>query len=193
LRWLILLSAVSAVVVNRWYLGDQPLFRVPPLGSVQPADMLVYAAIGVISGLGAVAYVRLLLWLKRHGDRWTSHAARIVLPGLAGLCVGIVGFWLPQVEGPGYLTIDSALHGRFAWSQLLLLALAKTGVTTLCFASGTPGVVGRHARDEVIGILTLEDVARAFRIERRAHSGRDGPFWPPARGITAAREDRQSD
>ena len=85
----ILLSAVSAVVVSRWYLGDQPLFRVPALAGVQPTDMLVYAAIGVLSGLGAVAYVRLLLWLKTHGDRWTTTLGRLTLPGLAGLCVGL--------------------------------------------------------------------------------------------------------
>jgi hypothetical protein len=39
-------------------------------------------------------------------------------------------------------------------------------------------VVSRHARGHVIGILTLEDVARAFRIERRASAPREGPFWP---------------
>jgi CIC family chloride channel protein len=37
------------------------------------------------------------------------------------------------------LTVDNALHGRFDWPQLLLLAAAKMVVTTLCFASGTPG------------------------------------------------------
>jgi CIC family chloride channel protein len=135
----ILLSAVSAVVVSRWYLGDEPLFRVPALAGLRPADLIVYAAIGIICGLGAAAYVRLLLWLKRHGDHWTSHTARLAMPGLAGLCVGVMGFWLPQVEGPGYLTIDNALHGRFGWSQLLLLAAAKMAATTLCFGAGTPG------------------------------------------------------
>jgi CIC family chloride channel protein len=135
----ILLSAVSAVVVSRWYLGDAPLFRVPALGPVSPADFLIYAAIGVIGGLAAAFYVRLMLWLKKRMDRWTSDTARITLPGLAGLFVGIVGLWLPQVQGPGYLTIDSALHDRFDWSSLLLLGFAKILVTSWCFAAGTPG------------------------------------------------------
>jgi CIC family chloride channel protein len=93
----------------------------------------------VIGGLAATFYVRLMLWLKKRFDVWTSDTARITLPGLAGLFVGIVGLWLPQVQGPGYLTIDSALHDRFDWSSLLLLGFAKILVTSLCFAAGTPG------------------------------------------------------
>lgn len=135
----ILLSAVSAVAVTRWHLGDEPLFRVPLLAPLHVSDLLIYAAIGVIGGLGAALYVRLLLGLKRRMDRWPSVTARLLLPGLAGLSVGFVGLWLPQVEGPGYLTIDNALHGLFDWRQLLLLAFAKAVVTSLCFAAGTPG------------------------------------------------------
>jgi H+/Cl- antiporter ClcA len=39
-------------------------------------------------------------------------------------------------------------------------------------------VVRRHARGEAIGLLTLEDVARAFRIERRVGNPQEGVFWP---------------
>jgi chloride channel protein, CIC family len=135
----ILLSAVSAVVVSRWYLGDAPLFRVPALGAVSPTDFLIYAAIGVIGGLASTFYVRLMLVLRKRFDGWTGTNARILLPGLAGVFVGLAGLWLPQVQGPGYLTIDSALHDRFDWTSLLLLGVAKILVTSLCFAAGTPG------------------------------------------------------
>jgi chloride channel protein, CIC family len=135
----ILLSAVSAVVVSRWYLGDAPLFRVPALGAVSPTDFLIYAAIGVIGGLASAFYVRLMLMLKKRFDTFTSSTARVTLPGLAGLFVGVMGLWLPQVQGPGYLTIDSALHDRFDWTSLLLLGFAKILATSLCFAAGTPG------------------------------------------------------
>jgi CBS domain containing-hemolysin-like protein len=45
-------------------------------------------------------------------------------------------------------------------------------------------VVRRHARGEVIGLLTLEDVARAFRIERRVGSPQEGVFWPSSHART---------
>lgn len=134
----ILLSAVSAVVVNRWYLGDEPLFRVPALGAVPPSDLAIYAVIGVIGGVASGLYVRLMLALKRRFAR-TTGTTRLMLPGATGLLVGIVGLWLPQVMGPGYITIDSALHDRFDWQTLFVLALAKIAMTSFCFASGTPG------------------------------------------------------
>ncbi len=137
----ILLSAVSGVVVSRWYLGDEPLFRVPALGAVSPTDFVIYAAIGIFGGLAAALYVRLMIWLKKRADHlhWKGDSARLLLPGLAGLCVGLAGLWLPQVQGPGYLTINNALHDRFDWTSLLLLGFAKILVTSLCFAAGTPG------------------------------------------------------
>ena len=135
----ILLSAVSAVVVNRWYLGDEPLFRVPALGAIPPSDLVIYAVIGVIGGLASGLYVRLMLSLKRRSKRVRRPALSLLLPGITGLLVGIVGLWLPQVMGPGYITIDSALHDRFNWQTLFVLALAKIALTSFCFASGTPG------------------------------------------------------
>jgi chloride channel protein, CIC family len=135
----ILLSAVSAVVVSRWYLGDEPLFRVPALGGVPPTDLVIYACIGVISGLASALYVRLMLRLKHRFRGLNTLKAGLLLPAAAGLLVGVVGLWLPQVMGPGYLTIDGALHGRFDWRILFVLAIAKIAVTSCCFASGTPG------------------------------------------------------
>lgn len=137
----ILLSAVSAVVVSRWYLGDEPLFRVPPFASLQPSDLLIYACIGVIGGLAAAGYVRLMLWMKRRFDRTgaANPRLRLALPAATGLIVGLIGVWVPQVMGPGYLSIDNALHDRFTWPMLFLLAVVKIGATCLCFGSGTPG------------------------------------------------------
>mgnify|MGYP006195481683 CR=1 FL=1 len=39
----IVLSAVSAVVVSRWFLGDQPLFRVPTFELTHPSELVLYA------------------------------------------------------------------------------------------------------------------------------------------------------
>lgn len=135
----ILLSAVSAVVVNRWYLGDEPLFRVPALGVIPPSDLVIYAVIGVIGGVASGLYVRLMLSLKRRSALVRRPALKLMLPGITGLMVGIAGLWIPQVMGPGYITIDSALHDRFGWETLFVLALAKIALTSACFASGTPG------------------------------------------------------
>ncbi|MCL4846176.1 MAG: chloride channel protein [Acidobacteria bacterium] len=134
----IVLSAVAAVVVSRSFLGDAPLFRAPVVGLEHPSELLVYAGLGLAVGLMAVAYVRIASGLRGH-LRHAVPSRRIALPVAAGLFVGLVGLWLPQVLSVGYHTVDGALHSEFTWRMLLLLGLAKILVTSACFAAGTPG------------------------------------------------------
>lgn len=133
-----ILAAVSAVVVSRSFLGDQPLFRVPEFQLKDPSELLVYALIGVAGGLLSVLFVRLVERIKRVAEpwpRWTVYAK----PAGAGLLVGMVGLFLPEVMGASYEAIDGALHDHFTWENMLALGLAKMLLTLLCFSAGTPG------------------------------------------------------
>ncbi|HEY8550255.1 MAG TPA: chloride channel protein [Vicinamibacterales bacterium] len=134
----ILLAAVSAVVVSRWYLGDQPLFRVPEFTLAHVSELLVYGGIGIAGGLLATFYVRLMLFLKRR-LRTRDPIRKLLTAGAAGAAVGLMGLWLPQVMGPGYPAIDNALHGEFLWMTLLVLAVAKMATTAVCFGADIPG------------------------------------------------------
>jgi CIC family chloride channel protein len=134
----IVLSAVSAVVVGRWFLGDDPLFRVPDFALTHPSELGLYALVGLIAGLLGTAFVRLLGSLR---GRLTDSGSgpRLLQPFIAGAIVGATGLVLPQVMGAGYGSIDSALHDQFGWRLLAVLALVKMLVTAVCFATGTPG------------------------------------------------------
>jgi CIC family chloride channel protein len=134
----IVLSAVSAVVVERWFLGNEPLFRVPGFELTHPSELAVYAVIGVAGGLFSALFVRLIEGLRARLEK-LPRRTELVQALLAGLFVGAVGLWLPQVMGAGYDAIDFALHDRFPWNLLLLLAGAKLLVTLLCFSAGVPG------------------------------------------------------
>jgi len=134
----IVLAAVSAAVVVRWFLGGHPLFTVPDFELTHPSELLVYALIGVAGGFLSVAFVRAIEKMRRALARLPKQS-ELFLPPLAGLIVGLCGIWLPQVMGAGYGAIDSALHDRFAWKILLLLAGVKMLVTLLCFSAKTPG------------------------------------------------------
>ncbi len=134
----IVLSAVSASVVTRSFLGDQPLFRVPDFRLTDPSELLVYAAIGLMGGVLGALYTRGMLWWRSRAHGLPTPAA-VALPFAAGLAVGVVAWWIPGVLGAGYSVIDSALHDEFAWPMLLALGLAKAGLTALCFGAGVPG------------------------------------------------------
>jgi CIC family chloride channel protein len=146
----IVLAAVSSVVVERGFLGEEPLFRVPPYHLVHPAELLAYAALGIIGGFGSILFAKLVVWSRPHLKRlprWTQYFQ----PAMAGLLIGVVGLWLPQVMGAGYVFIDQALHDQFTWQMLALLGAFKILATSLSFTSGTPG--GMFAPTLFIGAM----------------------------------------
>jgi chloride channel protein, CIC family len=74
-----------------------------------------------------------------------------VKPALAGLGVGMIGMWLPEVLGAGYGPVDGALHGRYTWQILIAIGLVKMLATTACFSAGVPG--GMFAPTLFIGAM----------------------------------------
>ncbi len=134
----IVLSAVSSVITVRWFLGAEPLFRVPVYRLVHPAELAAYAALGVIGGFASLGFVKLVFWLRRllrAFPPWTKY----VLPAAAGLVIGIIGVWAPQVMGAGYEFMDQAMHDQFTWQMLALLAGLKILTTSVSFVGGAPG------------------------------------------------------
>jgi len=135
----VVLSAISSVVVVRWFLGSEPLFRIPPVTVLRPQELLAYAVLGVAGGLSALIFAEAIGWLRprlKAMPRWTQYFQ----PAAAGLLVGLIGYLgAPQVMGAGYDVIDQAMHNQFTWQLLAILAGLKILSTTLSFVSGTPG------------------------------------------------------
>ena len=147
----IVLSAVSSVVVARWFWGAQPMFRIPAVTLRDPRELFAYAVLGFVGGVAALLFAKALGNLRprlRQQPAW----AQMLHPALAGLLVGDIGYFgLPEVMGAGYGAIDQAMHAQFAWKMLLALAAFKIIATTLSFSSGTPG--GMFAPTLFIGAM----------------------------------------
>ncbi len=134
----IVLAAVSSVAVARIFLGPEPMFQVPVELSVHPSELLAYAFLGVVGGLASVVFVKLIAFLRPR-LKALGRTSQYFQPAAAGLVIGLVGLRFPQVMGAGYEYIDQALHNRYVWWLLALLAALKILTTTLSFVSGTPG------------------------------------------------------
>ena len=147
----VVLSAVSSVVIMRWFLGSESLFRIPAVELKRPTELIAYAILGVVGGLASVAFSSGIAAFRprcKALPRWTQYFQ----PALAGLLIGIIAMLgAPQVMGAGYEYIDQAMHGQFTWEFLAILAGLKILATLLSFVSGTPG--GMFAPTLFIGAM----------------------------------------
>ena len=159
----VVLSAVSSVVIVRWFLGSEPLFRIPVTTFKRPTELIAYAVLGIAGGLASVAFAKSIGYLRprlKALPRWTQY----LQPALAGLLVGLIAFLgAPQIMGAGYDSMDQAMHGQYAWKMLALLAILKIIATTVSFVSGTPG--GMFAPTLFVGAMlggAVGDIERIF-------------------------------
>jgi len=146
----VVLAAVSSTVVARWFFGDHPLFTSPPFELRHTSELLAYAALGVAGGVGSLFFVKLVAWLRPRLLA-LSRTQQCFLPAGAGLVVGVIGIWYPQIMGAGYGAINHAMAGNFLLRTVLLLALLKIVATAVSFTSGAPG--GMFAPTLFIGAM----------------------------------------
>lgn len=147
----VVLSAISSVVVMRWFLGSESMFRIPPVQLEHPSELIAYCILGVAGGIASVIFAGGIAALRprlKALPRWTQYFQ----PAVAGLIIGIIAvLGAPQVMGAGYEYIDQAMHGQFTWQMLGILAGLKIIATLLSFVSGTPG--GMFAPTLFIGAM----------------------------------------
>ncbi|HUB02489.1 MAG TPA: chloride channel protein [Terriglobales bacterium] len=147
----VVLSAVSSVVVMRGFLGSESLFRIPAVELQTPTELIAYSVLGVVGGLASVVFASGITALRprcKALPRWTQYFQ----PAISGFLIGLIALLgAPQVMGAGYEYIDEAMHGRFTWQFLAILAGLKIIATLFSFVSGTPG--GMFAPTLFIGAM----------------------------------------
>jgi chloride channel protein, CIC family len=110
------------------------------IGFTHPVQLLYYAALGVLCGLGGLLYERTFYGVTAffHRLRWP----RWVKPGVAGFLVGLLGIVLPGALHTGYGWVQIGMSRQLLtlslWS-VLLLPLAKILATSLSIGSGGSG------------------------------------------------------
>ncbi len=180
----VVLSAVSSVVVMRWFLGSESLFRIPAVELQRPSELIAYSILGVAGGIASVVFASGIAALRprcKALPRWTQYFQ----PAIAGLLIGMIALLgAPQVMGAGYEYIDQAMHGQFTWQMLGILAGLKIVATMLSFVSGTPG--GMFAPTLFIGAMLGAAVGGAERVLLPHLAGSPGTYALVGMGVLFA-------
>jgi chloride channel protein, CIC family len=134
----IVLGSATSWVTLHLLLGDEPLFHVPSYQLVSPIEFITYALLGIAGGLVSVAFVKLLLAIRKYFlglPRWSEW----MQPAAGGLAVGLMGWLVPDVLGVGYSHVSEALNGQMALQIMALLVLLKVVATASCYGTGNAG------------------------------------------------------
>ncbi|MDX1458556.1 MAG: chloride channel protein [Marinobacter sp.] len=143
-------AAAIGYVIDNVFFERPPLFRVNFSGIEHSYEFVLFAVEGLLCAGLAVAFIQLLLKSGRLAQRLpVPEWAR---PALAGLLLGIVALWIPEVLGIGQETLRFAtIESAFAVHELALIVVAKLVLTALCIGFGFVGGVFSPAL--LIGIL----------------------------------------
>ena len=137
---MVVIASVVSSVFTQAVSGSAPAFQVPAYIFKSAWELPLYLGLGLLAGPLAAVYIRLVyalqdIFRKLKLPRWLK-------PAIAGLIVGFVGIWLPQVFGVGYDTIEAILNGASGTFWLLLtLLVTKLLLTPTSLAGGFMGGV----------------------------------------------------
>jgi len=135
-----MLASVIAYALNGFFVGWQPLFRIPAqLTLPRVIDNAWYLALGVAAGVVATL-VPLLFYGVRDVFRQLPVPAEIK-PAIGGLGMGLLALAWPGVIAGGYGWMQMAIDGQLAAGALLALLLAKPLAMSLTISSGGSGGV----------------------------------------------------
>ncbi len=181
------LATGAATFIGRWGLGNHPAFLVPQLATVTSqgaalATLLLFAALGAITGAAAAGFVRALVFAEDTFEKMERPYLRHVLGMLS---VGVLMYLLLvtaghyYVEGVGYATIEAILTGRETVFWLLaILFVCKMFATSASLGSGSSGGIfspclfmGATLGGSFASLLTLLGVPLALSVPAFAMVG----------------------
>jgi chloride channel protein, CIC family len=133
----LVIASTLATAVHVQLLGAGPMFTVAPVDFGVPRALPFYLLLGILCGLAAVGFSKLLYWVEDQFDKLPID--ELWWPAIGALGLGIIGYFVPRVLGVGYDTISDILNANLAFKLLLIVMVAKAIALVVSLGSGTSG------------------------------------------------------
>jgi chloride channel protein, CIC family len=133
----LVVASTLATAVHVRLLGGGPMFAVLPVDFGIPRALPFYLVLGVICGLAAIGFTKLLYWVEDQFDKLPID--ELWWPAVGALGLGIIGYFVPRVLGVGYDTIGDILNANLGLKLLLVVMVAKAVALVVSLGSGTSG------------------------------------------------------
>ena len=133
----LVIACTLATSVRAVLLGQHSMFTMGNVNFDVLHGLPFYLLLGVISGIAAIGFTKLLYWVEDQFARLPIND--LWHPAIGALGLGIIGFFVPRVLGVGYDTISDILNNNLALKLLILVAVFKALALVISLGSGTSG------------------------------------------------------
>src|SRR3954454_21161196 len=131
----LVIASTLATAVHMQLLGPGPMFSVASMDFGIPRALPFYLILGVLCGLGAVAFSKSLYWVEDQFEKLPVD--HLWWPAIGALGLGVIGYFVPQVLGVGYDSIGDILNANLTFKVLMIVMLAKSAALVVSLGSGT--------------------------------------------------------
>jgi chloride channel protein, CIC family len=133
----LVIASTLATSVRFLLLGQHSMFQMGNVDFGVPYGLPYYLLLGVICGIAAIGFTKVLYWVEDQFDRLPI--SDFWHPAIGALGLGIIGFFVPRVLGVGYDTISDILNSNLALKLLISIAVFKALALVISLGSGTSG------------------------------------------------------
>jgi chloride channel protein, CIC family len=131
------ISALFATLVVRGINGSESIFALDTPVRIAGLDYGLFAVLGVVAAVIAIATMRGVTWIERLFRR--LHVPAWVRPCIGGILIGLIATVYPEVLGSGHGAVQLALDHPFPIAILLGLIAAKGLASAISVGSGFRG------------------------------------------------------
>ena len=130
-------ASISAVMVQRFILGDEPGYNIPMPPGIVTADFVPVIALGMLCAGAGIAIMYGVTLTERAFSRirvpvWSR-------PAVGGLALGLMACITPAVLSAGHGALRGALTAGLPLATLLLLLVLKSVASAISLGSGFRG------------------------------------------------------
>ncbi len=133
----LVIASTLATTIHMRLLGTGPMFSVADMDFGVPKALPFYLLLGVLCGVGAVAFSKSLYWVEDQFEKLPVE--HLWWPAIGALGLGVIGYFVPRVLGVGYDTIGDILNASLPLKLLVLVMIAKAVALIVSLGSGTSG------------------------------------------------------
>ena len=139
----VMIASITATITYRSLMGQGAMIPLPAHDEVPLISLFLFLLLGLIFGGIGVCFNQLVVFTMDTFERIHQNKLSrfVAIGGIIGASFGIMVLFLPTLSGEGVSLIPEATAGKITIATLVLLFLARSVTTLICFGSRAPGGV----------------------------------------------------